>query len=154
MMASHKNMTNGDYVYIAVHPFATSETFLRNTHSLHNYVWILPWMGYHGKGEGKNAFFFGSKEEMVKAYQGLFVLMPQVMIFKLKFLICIRIYWYFVHIELFQQRTPPVEDLGNPGESGPKISKGGLDKSIRTQFACDTTVSLPTYYLLLESQNL
>ena len=92
MMASHKNMTNGDYVYIAVHPFATSETFLRNTHSLHNYVWILPWMGYHGKGEGKNAFFFGSKEEMVKAYQGLFVLMPQVMIFKLKFLICIRIY--------------------------------------------------------------
>ena len=78
MMASKKNMTNGDYVFIAVHPFATSETFLRNTHSLYDYVWILPWMGYHGDGDGDNSFFFGTKEEMVKAYQGLFLLMPQV----------------------------------------------------------------------------
>ena len=79
MMASKKNMTDGDYVFIAVHPFATTETFLRNTHSLYDYVWILPWTGYHGDGNGKNSFWFGEKEEMVKAYSGLFVLQPEVL---------------------------------------------------------------------------
>ena len=76
MMASKKNMTNGDYIFIAVHPFASSETFIRNHGSLYDYMWILPWKGNLGKD--KKSFFFASKEEMVKAYQGLFVLMPQV----------------------------------------------------------------------------
>ena len=78
MMASQRNMTDGDYVFIAVHPFATSESILRNSHGLRDYLWILPWMGYHGKGDGKDYFFFGSKKEMVKAYQGLFIITPQV----------------------------------------------------------------------------
>ena len=76
IMASKKNMTNGNYVYIAVHPFASSEIFIRNNVPLYDYIWILPWRGYYGKD--KKSLFFASKEEMVKAYQWLFVLMPQV----------------------------------------------------------------------------
>ena len=76
IMASKKNMTNGDYVYIAVHPFASSETFIRNHGPYYDYMWIIPWNGAYGKV--RKSLFFASKEEMVKAYQGLFVLMPQV----------------------------------------------------------------------------
>ena len=76
MMASKKNMTNGDYVFIAVHPFATNIMYLEN--ALRDFAWILPWMWYHGEEEDKTPLFFGTKAEMVKAYQGLFVLMPRV----------------------------------------------------------------------------
>lgn len=80
IMASKRNMTNGDYVFIAVHPFATTETFLRDRNQLHDFVWVLPWMGYHGKERGKQnkSLYFATKEEMIKAYQSLFLVMPQV----------------------------------------------------------------------------
>ena len=89
MVASKKSMTNRDYVFIAIHPFAASEMYLRSTNSLHDYAWILPWTGYHGEGNGKNNSYFGTKEEMVKAYQGLFLLMPQV---KTKYNTCFVFY--------------------------------------------------------------
>ena len=81
MMASQREMTGGDYVFIAVHPFAGgSEAYLRTTHEMHHMAWTHAWAGFHGEGED-NFMTFGSAEEMVKAYQGLFVLMPQVCVF-------------------------------------------------------------------------
>ena len=78
MMASQRNMTNGDYVFIAVHPFAGNVMYLQNSFS--DYAWMLPWMYFQGnRDETFGGFFFGTKKEMVKAYQGLFVLMPQVL---------------------------------------------------------------------------
>ena len=79
MIASQKNMTGGDYVFIAVHPFAGNMMSLQNR--FRDFAWILPWILFQGDKEAentKNAMFFGTKEEMAKAYQGLFVLMPQV----------------------------------------------------------------------------
>eukprot|EP00111_Clytia_hemisphaerica_P009174 TCONS_00026970-protein len=78
MTARKMNMTNGDYVFIAVHPFATAEQFLRNTQTLKDYVWVLPWSGYYGDGNKEKAFFFGEKNEMMEAFSRLFVIQPKI----------------------------------------------------------------------------
>ena len=74
-LASKRGLTDGRYVFIAVHPFATAEMMLREKVYISNFLWVLPW---HGKQDSINNFLFAPEEEIKKAFQSFFVLVPQV----------------------------------------------------------------------------
>lgn len=84
LLAVNKNLTNGDYIFIAVHPFATMETMLRHVTYVSNFVWVLPWTRTP-LSKDATALRAASKEVLEKAFQSLFVLMPQVIFVQIVF---------------------------------------------------------------------
>ncbi|XP_057304139.1 receptor-type guanylate cyclase gcy-22-like [Hydractinia symbiolongicarpus] len=66
-----QGLDNGDYVYIAIHPFVSSPSLLRNV-KISKLVWSLPWRGTSQNG--------GPSEKLLlaQAYQSLFVIQPQI----------------------------------------------------------------------------
>lgn len=82
LMAAERNLTNGDYVFIAVHPFATLETLLMlsEINYVSNYVWVFPWARTPQHKDATH-FLSAPPDVLEKAFQSLFVLMPQVIFF-------------------------------------------------------------------------
>lgn len=86
-MAAKKNLNNGEYVYIAVHPFLSHEdTLLKKKLRISSYVWALPYTPNLGKIQSKsktlNKFMFDTDEQIRKAYQSLLIVMPMVILVK------------------------------------------------------------------------
>ena len=81
LLANEKGLTQGDYVYIAIHPFATSEALLRTDSVGHQYIWFLPWKG--DKEIGPDFFSGQEHNTLVSAYRSLMILMPEVSFFYL-----------------------------------------------------------------------
>ena len=72
--AAEREMTNGDYVYIAIHPFINNENFLRPTPVVYSIAWFLPLKGKPSEDPIKDLVI------LEKAYKSLLVLMPEVIL--------------------------------------------------------------------------
>lgn len=75
LQVAKKGFINGEYVFIGIHPFATSETLLRIDSAIHGLIWFLKWKG---EPPDDKAFNFNEMILLAKAYQSLMILMPEV----------------------------------------------------------------------------
>ena len=73
----NENLINGEYVFIAVHPFVGSETLFQSQSFPSVHAWFLPW-----KGVGMNGLFDAKiLRTMMIAYQSVLILQPEVPFF-------------------------------------------------------------------------
>lgn len=73
LQAEKKGLNDGNYVYIAINPFASDSSTLRQK-SLAGYSWILPW---RGELNVKVDPFKTDRAALARAYQSLITLMPE-----------------------------------------------------------------------------
>ena len=76
LYAAERGMTNGDYVYMAIHPFINNENFLRPTSVVYSIAWFLPLKGKPSPHPEKDL------DILQKAYKSLLVLMPEVILLR------------------------------------------------------------------------